>query len=101
MYLCRKFLNMSENATSEPVKMPGKYELIKELSKYFPQENSSTIVAVGDDASVIEPDANQMVTSSDLFSIAPFGLQAFHCRFFGCACHERGAVAADGQHRRF
>ena len=58
---------MAENATSEPVKMPGKYELIKELSKYFPQENGSTVVAVGDDASVIEPDGNQMVTSAKVF----------------------------------
>lgn len=57
---------MAENAT-EPVKMPGKYELIAELAKVFPQENASTIVATGDDATVVEPDGNQMVTSSKVF----------------------------------
>ena len=67
MYLCRKFLNMAENPTREPVKMPGKYELIAELAKVFPRENASTIVATGDVATVVEPDGNQMVTSSKIF----------------------------------
>ena len=47
--------------------MPGKYELIAELAKVFPQENASTVVATGDDATVVEPDGNQMVTSSKVF----------------------------------
>ena len=58
---------MSETPTQEPVKMPGKYELIAELAKFFPAENSSTIVATGDDATVVEPDGNQMVTASKVF----------------------------------
>ena len=58
---------MAENAISEPVKMPGKYELIAELSKFFPTENASTIVATGDDASVVESDGDQMVTAAKVF----------------------------------
>jgi len=75
---------MSENVTSEPVKMPGKYELIAELSKFFPQENSSTVIGTGDDASVIEPNDNQMVTSSKVFvENVHFDLTYFPLRHLG------------------
>ena len=75
---------MSENTTSEPVKMPGKYDLIAELSKLFPQENASTIVSVGDDASVVEPNDNQMVASSKVFvENVHFDLTYFPLRHLG------------------
>ena len=77
---------MAENATTEPVKMPGKYELIAELSKYFPTENASTIVATGDDAAVVEPDGNQMVTSSKVFVIGNAFIAAPRRPRCGTAC---------------
>lgn len=45
----------------------GKYELIAELAKCFPMENSSTLVGVGDDASVLDSDGDNVVTASRLF----------------------------------
>ena len=64
--------------------MPGKYELIAELSKFFPAENASTVVATGDDATVMEPDGNQMVTSSKVFvENVHFDLTYFPLRHLG------------------
>lgn len=45
----------------------GKYDLITELAKYFPNENSSTVLGIGDDASVMEPSEVQVVTTSKIF----------------------------------
>lgn len=45
----------------------GKYDLITELAKYFPNENASSIVGIGDDASVVEPGEEQTVTSTKVF----------------------------------
>jgi thiamine-monophosphate kinase len=75
---------MAENPSQEPVKMPGKYELIAELSKFFPTENASTIVATGDDATVVEPDGNQVVTASKVFvENVHFDLTYFPLRHLG------------------
>lgn len=75
---------MAENNNYEPVKMPGKYELIADLAKFFPPENASTIVATGDDASVIEPDGNQMVTAAKVFvENVHFDLTYFPLRHLG------------------
>jgi len=45
----------------------GKYDLIAELAKCFPNDNASTIVGIGDDASVIDTDGNQTVTSTKVY----------------------------------
>ena len=55
------------STTSEEPRQFGKYDLISEFAKYFPQENASTIIGIGDDASVIEPNEEQIVTSTKVF----------------------------------
>ena len=45
----------------------GKYDLIAEFAKYFPKSNASTVVGIGDDASVIDPSGQQVVTSTKVF----------------------------------
>lgn len=45
----------------------GKYDLIAELAKFFPNENSSTRLGIGDDAAVIEPNEEDVVLSSKVF----------------------------------
>jgi len=45
----------------------GKYELIAELAKCFPMENASTLVGVGDDATAMDPDKDNVVSASRLF----------------------------------
>lgn len=75
---------MAENNTSEPVKMPGKHELIADLAKFFPTENASTVVGPGDDASVVETDGNQTVTSAKVFvENVHFDLTYFPLRHLG------------------
>lgn len=75
---------MAENNTSEPVKMPGKHELISDLAKFFPTENASTVVGPGDDASVVETDGNQTVTSAKVFvENVHFDLTYFPLRHLG------------------
>lgn len=58
---------MTENKETSTTRLPGKQELLSEFSKYFPKENSSTIVAAGDDAAVVETNGNQTVVSSKAF----------------------------------
>ncbi len=58
---------MTGNNDKSTVKMPGKQDLLAEFSKFFPKENSSTIVATGDDAAVVETNGNQSVFSSKTF----------------------------------
>ena len=75
---------MAENNTSEPVRMPGKHELIADLAKFFPIENASTVVGPGDDASVVEPNGNQTVTASKVFvENVHFDLTYFPLRHLG------------------
>ena len=75
---------MAENNTSEPVKMPGKHELIADLAKFFPTENASTVVGPGDDASVVETDGNQTVTYAKVFvENVHFDLTYFPLRHLG------------------
>ena len=75
---------MAENKTSEPVRMPGKHELIADLAKFFPIENASTVVGPGDDATVVEPNGNQMVTASKVFvENVHFDLTYFPLRHLG------------------
>lgn len=55
------------NRAEEGMPSVGKYDLIAELAKGFAQENASTVVGVGDDASVVAPGADEVVTSSKVF----------------------------------
>ncbi len=54
-------------APSESQPKFGKYDLIGELAKYFPQDNPSTVLGIGDDASVMDPDGNHTVVSTKVF----------------------------------
>lgn len=45
----------------------GKYDLIAELSKYFPVENASTAVGIGDDAAVMSPADENVAASTKVF----------------------------------
>ena len=54
-------------APSESQPQFGKYDLIGELAKYFPQDNPSTVLGIGDDASVMDPDGNHTVVSTKVF----------------------------------
>ena len=56
---------MQDQSESQP--QFGKYDLIAELSKCFPNDNPSTVVGIGDDASVIDTDGNQTVSSTKVF----------------------------------
>lgn len=47
---------------------PGKYDLIAELAKCFPNENASTKIGIGDDAAVIEPNESNVVVASKVFT---------------------------------
>jgi len=58
---------MEEQKSSTETPKLGKYELLAELAKCFPNENSSTVVGIGDDASVVEPTNEQVVTSTHVF----------------------------------
>lgn len=75
---------MAETHSQTPTIMPGKYELIHELSKFFPIENASTIIAAGDDATVIQNNDNQTVISSKVFiENTHFDLTYFPLRHLG------------------
>lgn len=58
---------MSENNSYTPTTMPGKYELIAELSKFFPSENASSIITNNDDAAVVQNEDNHTVVTSKVF----------------------------------
>lgn len=60
---------MEENckSTEENAPRPGKYDLIAEIAKCFPIENGSTVIGIGDDASVIAPSEENVVTSTKVF----------------------------------
>ncbi len=58
---------MQENRNSSERPQYGKYDLITALSKYFPCENASTVVGIGDDAAVIAPSEEYIVTTNKVF----------------------------------
>ncbi|MBR4136151.1 MAG: thiamine-phosphate kinase [Bacteroidales bacterium] len=55
------------NLAAEEMPSVGKYDLIAELAKGFVQENGSTVSGIGDDAAVIDPSADYVVSSSKVF----------------------------------
>lgn len=58
---------MEENTLQQEMPHLGKYDLITELSKYFPNANSSTLVGIGDDASAIAPTNENVVATTKVF----------------------------------
>ena len=62
-------MNMNSMQTPESENSPqfGKYDLIAELAQCFPNDNASTVVGIGDDASVMDADGNQTVAVTKLF----------------------------------
>ena len=62
-------MNMNSMQTPESENSPqfGKYDLIAELAQCFPNDNASTVVGIGDDASVVDTDGNQTVAVTKLF----------------------------------
>ncbi|MCR4964437.1 MAG: thiamine-phosphate kinase [Bacteroidales bacterium] len=55
------------NLAAEEMPSLGKYDLIAELAKGFVQENASTVMGIGDDAAVIAPSSEYVVSSSKVF----------------------------------
>lgn len=58
---------MQDTSIHEETPQFGKYDLIAELAQCFPNDNASTVVGIGDDASVVDTDGNQTVTVTKLF----------------------------------
>ncbi len=61
---------MLENKDQDltPISKLGEFGLIKHLTEHFPIENSSTELAIGDDAAVINPDGKKVVVSTDVLA---------------------------------
>ncbi|MCQ2276726.1 MAG: thiamine-phosphate kinase [Bacteroidales bacterium] len=58
---------MEENTIKQETPQFGKYDLIAELAKYFPNANASTVVGIGDDAAVIAPNEEHVVSTTKVF----------------------------------
>ncbi len=58
---------MEDNLNQQETPSFGKYDLINELAKYFPNENASTVVGIGDDAAVVSPSEENVVSSTKVF----------------------------------
>jgi thiamine-monophosphate kinase len=65
-YLCvdKKTLKMSENKRIELHEL-GEFKLIETLTNNIEIKNSSTIMGVGDDAAVINPESKQIIVTTD------------------------------------
>lgn len=58
---------MEENETQQSMPKLGKYDLIEELAKFFPVENGSSVVGIGDDAAVVAPTHENVVSATKVF----------------------------------
>lgn len=54
-----------KNLQLTPVSQLGEFGLIKHLTNKFPIENTSSILGVGDDAAILNPDNKKIVISTD------------------------------------
>lgn len=62
----------------------GKYDLIHEFSKYFTNENASTIAGIGEDAAAIKPQQSCVVMASKVFiENIHFDLTYFPLKYLG------------------
>lgn len=57
-----------KNQNLTPISAYGEFGLIKHLTENFSFKNSSTEVAIGDDAAVINPEGKKVVITSDLLA---------------------------------
>lgn len=61
---------MFENKNQEltPISTLGEFGLIKHLTQFFPVENASTELGVGDDAAIINAEGKKILVSTDMFT---------------------------------
>ena len=61
---------MFENKNQEltPISTLGEFGLIKHLMQFFPVENASTELGVGDDAAIINAEGKKVLVSTDMFT---------------------------------
>lgn len=61
---------MFENKNQEltPISKLGEFGLIKHLTQFFPLENESSELGVGDDAAMINPNGKKVLISTDMFT---------------------------------
>lgn len=61
---------MFENKNQEltPISTLGEFGLIKHLTQFFPVENASTELGVGDDAAIINAEGKKVLVSTDMFT---------------------------------
>ena len=61
---------MFENKNQEltPISALGEFGLIKHLTQFFPIENTSTELGVGDDAAIINAEGKKVLVSTDMFT---------------------------------
>ena len=61
---------MFENKNQEltPISALGEFGLIKHLTQFFPIENISTELGVGDDAAIINAEGKKVLVSTDIFT---------------------------------
>ena len=61
---------MFENKNQEltPISALGEFGLIKDLTQFFPVENASTELGVGDDAAIINAEGKKVLVSTDMFT---------------------------------
>ena len=61
---------MFENKNQEltPISTLGEFGLIKHLTQFFPVENVSTELGVGDDAAIINAEGKKVLVSTDMFT---------------------------------
>ena len=61
---------MFENKNQEltPISALGEFGLIKHLTQFFPIENISTELGVGDDAAIINAEGKKVLVSTDMFT---------------------------------
>lgn len=61
---------MFENKNQEltPISTLGEFGLIKYLTQFFPVENTSTELGVGDDAAIINAEGKKVLVSTDMFT---------------------------------
>ena len=58
---------MDDTIKTKETPQLGKYELIEEFAKFFPTENGSTVVGIGDDAAVVAPFEENVVSTTKVF----------------------------------
>ena len=61
---------MFENKNQEltPISALGEFGFIKHLTQFFPVENTSTELGVGDDATIINAEGKKVLVSTDMFT---------------------------------